>query len=157
MKVTVDVVSYPMKVPFAITGHVFHDTDTIRVTLEHDGFVGRGESVGSYYLDETAASMKADLDTVIAKINASTTPESLQDLMPLCGARNALDCALWDLRAKKLRYVTVEAEHCCTTHYKYMTRPEGLRQMRKFDAFVDHTNDNKPPGVVDCFQFWSVT
>ena len=58
----------------------------------------------------------------------------------------------WDLRVKKLRYVTVEAEHCCTTHYKYMTRPEGLRQMRKFDAFVDHTNDNKPPGVVDCFQ-----
>ncbi|MFK8042349.1 dipeptide epimerase [Congregibacter sp.] len=101
MKVTVDVVSYPMEVPFAITGHVFHDTDTVCVTVEDDGFVGRGESVGSYYLDETAISMKADLDTVIAKITASTTPESLQDLMPLCGARNALDCALWDLRAKR--------------------------------------------------------
>ncbi|WOJ95443.1 dipeptide epimerase [Congregibacter brevis] len=101
MKVTVDVVSYPMEVPFAITGHVFHDTDTVCVTLEDGGFVGRGESVGSYYLHETADSMKADLNTVIANITTSTTPESLQDLMPVCGARNALDCALWDLLAKK--------------------------------------------------------
>ncbi|WP_439102867.1 dipeptide epimerase [Congregibacter sp.] len=101
MKISVDIVSYPMEVPFAITGHVFHDTDTVRVTVEHDGVVGRGESVGSYYLDETAMSMKNDLQAIVGKIDGKTTPESLQDLMPLCGARCALDCALWDLRAKR--------------------------------------------------------
>ncbi|EAQ96022.1 dipeptide epimerase [Congregibacter litoralis] len=101
MKMTVDIVSYPMEVPFAITGHVFHDTDTVRVSLEHEGVIGRGESVGSYYLNETAASMKAELEAIIGHVDATTTPESLQDLMPLCGARCALDCALWDLRAKR--------------------------------------------------------
>ncbi|MDP5054778.1 MAG: dipeptide epimerase, partial [Congregibacter sp.] len=101
MKITVDIVSYPMQVPFAITGHVFHHTETIRVTLEHNGLVGRGESVGTYYLEETAQSMAADLEAIAAKIDASTTPESLQALMPRCGARNALDCALWDYRAKQ--------------------------------------------------------
>ncbi|MFT4768547.1 MAG: L-alanine-DL-glutamate epimerase-like enolase superfamily enzyme [Glaciecola sp.] len=101
MKITVDIASYPMKVPFAITGHVFHETETILVTVEKDGHVGRGESVGSYYLDETAESMAADLDGVSSRIDADTSPESLQELMPLCGARNALDCALWDYRAKR--------------------------------------------------------
>ncbi|WP_439107857.1 dipeptide epimerase [Congregibacter sp.] len=101
MKITIDIVAYPMEVPFAITGHVFYDTETVRVTLEHGGVVGRGESVGTYYLNETAVSMKNDLEAVIGKVDSHTTPESLQDLMPLCGARNALDCALWDLKVKQ--------------------------------------------------------
>ncbi|EED33419.1 mandelate racemase/muconate lactonizing enzyme family protein [gamma proteobacterium NOR5-3] len=101
MKVTVDIITYPMKVPFAITGHVFYDTATVLVTVENDGVIGRGEAVGSYYLDETADSMAADLESVISHIDANTTPEALQDLMPICGARNALDCALWDYRAKR--------------------------------------------------------
>lgn len=100
MKISVDIASYPMKVPFAITGHVFHDTETLRVTIEHEGVTAQGESVGSYYLNETAESMAADMEAFVSKINADTSPESLQDLMPRCGARNALDCALWDYRAK---------------------------------------------------------
>lgn len=100
MKISVDIATYPMKVPFAITGHVFHNTETVRVSIEHNGVVGRGESVGTYYLNETAQSMAIDLDAIIGRIDVDTTPESLQELMPLSGARNALDCALWDYRAK---------------------------------------------------------
>jgi len=101
MNITIDIVSYPMEVPFAITGHVFHETDTVRVTVEHDNVRGRGESVGTYYLDETAESMAADLERMKGLINKDTSPKNLQNLMPLCGARNALDCALWDYQAKR--------------------------------------------------------
>lgn len=100
MNITIDIVSYPMEVPFAITGHVFHETDTVRVTIEHDNVIGRGESVGSYYLNETAPGMAADLERIAGSIDKNTSPADLQSLMPLCGARNALDCALWDYRAK---------------------------------------------------------
>lgn len=101
MNMNIDIVSYPMEVPFAITGHVFYETDTVRVTVEHDGVMGRGESVGTYYLDETAVGMAADLERIAGSIDRNTSPEDLQSLMPLCGARNALDCALWDYRAKR--------------------------------------------------------
>jgi L-alanine-DL-glutamate epimerase-like enolase superfamily enzyme len=101
VKLTIETPSYPLARPFAITGHVFHHTDTVRVTLEHDGVRGSGEAVGTYYLNETADSMRADLEAVAEQISDSMTPEALQGLMPACGARNALDCALWDYRAKR--------------------------------------------------------
>ena len=100
MQIDIDLVSLPLARPFVITGHVFHSADTLRVTLRHGQHRGRGEALGSYYLGETAESMAAQLQSVIPRIDASTRNEDLQSLLPACGARNALDCALWDFRAK---------------------------------------------------------
>lgn len=100
MNVRLDIVSFPLVVPFAITGHTWTRTDTLRVTVEDRGFRGRGEAVGSYYLDETAKSMQAELEDWLPRLLNPLTPESLMTAMPACGARNALDCALWDLRCK---------------------------------------------------------
>lgn len=101
MNIHIETISFRLARPFAITGHVFHDTDTVRVTLEHEGVRGHGEAVGSYYLNETAEGMRTELQAMASTINDSTSPEDLQGLMPPCGARNALDCALWDFRAKR--------------------------------------------------------
>lgn len=101
MQITLELASYPMKVPFAITGHVWTHTDTLRVTVEVDGHRGRGEAVGSYYLGETAEGMRDALERCLPDLGDDLTPETLREAMPPCGARNALDCALWDLRAKR--------------------------------------------------------
>lgn len=99
MKLTVDIVSFPLEKPFVITGHVFETTDTVRVTLSHDGVSGHGEAVGVYYLDETADSMAAQLEAVAGELR-DLDGAAIQALLPPGGARNALDCAWWDYRAK---------------------------------------------------------
>lgn len=101
MKIKIETISFPLKAPFAITGYVFTTTDTVRVTLEDQGFVGHGETIGIYYKNETAASMAAQLEAVASQVTGDLTLDMVQELLPLGGARNALDCALWDLEAKR--------------------------------------------------------
>ncbi len=101
MKLSIDIVSFPLARPFAITGHVFTSTDTVRVTLDDGDHRGQGEAVGTYYLGENASTMVADLEAVAPRIDDNLSSEAIQELLPPSGARNALDCAFWDLCAKR--------------------------------------------------------
>ncbi len=101
MKMTIERKIFPLTAPFVITGYVFKETKAIWVKLEEDGFVGRGEAIGVYYTNETADSMVAQLESVAGAIEAGISLNDVQGLLPSGGARNALDCALWDLEAKK--------------------------------------------------------
>ena len=90
----------PMKAPFRITGYTFTEFDGLVVSLHERGMAGRGEAQGIYYQNETAASMLAQVEALRERIEAGVTRQELLDLLPAGGARNALDCALWDLEAK---------------------------------------------------------
>ena len=92
---------FALKQPFHITGHTMVDTDVVTVMLEKGGHIGRGEASGVYYRkDDDAAGVLKQIEAVRARIEAGIDRESLQRLLPTGGARNALDCALWDLEAK---------------------------------------------------------
>ncbi|EPX86819.1 N-acetyl-D-Glu racemase DgcA [Salipiger mucosus] len=67
---------------------------TVRVT--RDGVTGWGECVPYARYDETLDSVEAE----IAGLPGDVTREALQRLLPAGAARNAVDCALWDLEAK---------------------------------------------------------
>jgi L-alanine-DL-glutamate epimerase-like enolase superfamily enzyme len=54
-------------------------------------------------MDETGASMLADVASVQPAIEAGADRQRLLELLPPGGARNAIDCALWDLEAKQKR------------------------------------------------------
>ena len=73
------------------------------VTLSQDGCVGRGEAAGVYYRNDDVAGMVAQLERARSSIDSGIDRESLQRLLPPGGARNAVDCALWDLDAKLTR------------------------------------------------------
>ncbi|MDP5025815.1 MAG: dipeptide epimerase [Aquiluna sp.] len=90
----------PLERPFSITGHTFINLEAVVVTLTKDGHVGRGEGDGVYFLGESQDSMLAELESVRQQVEAGLTRAELQDLLPAGGARNALDCALWDLESK---------------------------------------------------------
>ncbi len=64
---------------------------------------GRGwaEAAGVDYDGETPASIAAQVAAVAPALDDSITGKDLLRLLPPGGARNALDCALWDLRAKE--------------------------------------------------------
>lgn len=101
MRMIVEKVSFPLAQPFAITGHVFHETETVWVTLIEGDAQGHGEGVGVYYLDDTADKMYDQLLNVQSEVEQGVDFEKIQQLLPPGGARNALDCAYWDFEAKK--------------------------------------------------------
>ena len=72
----------------------------LELTGKH-GARGRAEAAGVDYDGETPASMAAQLLRVQAELHDEVTGADLLELLPAGGARNALDCALWDLRAKE--------------------------------------------------------
>lgn len=92
--------AWRLRSPFRITGRVFEQVEPIVVEIAEDGCIGRGEGLGVYYLDETADSLLAEVAAVKGDVEAGLTREELLTHMPAGGARNAIDCALWDLEAK---------------------------------------------------------
>jgi L-alanine-DL-glutamate epimerase-like enolase superfamily enzyme len=96
----VDVEKWPLKTAFRITGHTWIDLNVVIVTLEQGGFIGRGEAAGVYYRGDVVSSMVQQIEDARASIEAGVDRESLQRLLPAGGARNAVDCALWDLESK---------------------------------------------------------
>ncbi len=93
----------PLSAPFAITGYTFTDITVVVARVAERDAAGEGESAGVYYLGDDADRICAALENVRRDVEAGVDRESLRRLLPPGGARNALDCALWDLEAKRLR------------------------------------------------------
>jgi len=97
MQINIEPHTFPLKFPFVITGHTFTDANTIRVTLHKDGHSGVGEAIGIYYENETPESMTSMLKSIL---HDRISQEEINDILPRGGARNAIDCAFWDLKCK---------------------------------------------------------
>jgi L-Ala-D/L-Glu epimerase len=90
-----------LKAPFRISGYTFEDWPVAVATLHRGGRLGRGEASGVYYLDDTASKVVETLRRLAPELPSDLTREQLRELLPPGGARNALDCALWDLEARE--------------------------------------------------------
>jgi L-alanine-DL-glutamate epimerase-like enolase superfamily enzyme len=73
------------------------EAQVLTVTITKDGVTGQGECVPYARYDETLDSVTAEIEALPAEF----TRKELQDLLPAGAARNAVDCALWDLEAKQ--------------------------------------------------------
>lgn len=62
---------------------------------------GRGEATPYARYGETPDSVLAQIETARIAVEAGADRAALQALLPAGAARNALDCALWDLEAKQ--------------------------------------------------------
>ncbi|RAO75015.1 dipeptide epimerase [Dyella jiangningensis] len=91
----------PLKQPFHITGYTFTECDALVVTLRDGELTGRGEGLGVYYRHDTPTAMIRQVEALRGLIEGGVTREQVLSLLPAGGARNALDCALWDLEAKR--------------------------------------------------------
>jgi L-alanine-DL-glutamate epimerase-like enolase superfamily enzyme len=101
LKLTLEVETLSLSAPFRISGFVFETQEVIVATLEDGVHRGRGEASGVYYLGDTAQTMLRAIEAVRGQIEAGVDRESLQRLLPAGGARNAIDCALWELDADR--------------------------------------------------------
>lgn len=101
MQVNVRRVDWPFASVFRISYKSATEAETVWVELTDGNLVGRGEGLGVSYHGETADSLVAQLTAVKDKLAAGISRAELQALLPAGGARNAVDCALWDLEAKR--------------------------------------------------------
>ena len=87
--------------PFRISGYVFEQVAVVVATLSDGDLQGRGEAAGVYYLGDDADRMVEQLDARRSDIEACEDPEQLRSILPPGGARNAVDCAMWELAARR--------------------------------------------------------
>lgn len=100
LRLHLSIEKWPLKEPFRITGYTMEASEVLVVNLHRDGLVGRGEAAGVFYKNDAPVAMAREVEALRPQIESGIDRLSLQRLMPRGGARNALDCALWDLEAK---------------------------------------------------------
>ena len=94
--------SWPYKRPFRVSRGCDAALEVIVVTLtDSAGLQGRGEAAGVDYDGETVPLLAAQIEALRRLIEAGLDRAVLAARLPPGGARNALDCALWDLEAKR--------------------------------------------------------
>lgn len=100
-RLSVRIETWPIAGQFIISRGAKTEARVVLAELLQDGVCGRGECVPYARYGERPESVAAALEGVAAKVAAGLTREELQDEMPPGAARNALDCAFWDLAAKR--------------------------------------------------------
>jgi len=101
MEFSLHIEDWELTEPFRIAGNEWTNSRCLVVHLSANGFTGRGEAQGIFYLDETAESIFEQAHAVAAEIRRGISRDDLQQLLPAGGARNAIDCAMWDLQCKQ--------------------------------------------------------
>ncbi len=94
---------WPVAGAFTIARGVKTHVDVVVVEIEQDRLVGRGEATPIYYHGETAETVERAIERSRAAIEAGAARVELPDHLGRGAARNALDCALWELEAKRSR------------------------------------------------------
>jgi L-alanine-DL-glutamate epimerase-like enolase superfamily enzyme len=92
---------FPVRGAFTIARGAKTHVDVVVATITDGQQQGRGEATAIYYSGETAETVAAAAAAQAGVISAGATRADLLTLMPAGAARNALDCALWDLEAKQ--------------------------------------------------------
>lgn len=159
LRLTVDRCSWAMREPFAISRGIETEQATVVVTLvDSAGCVGRGEACGVDYHGETQDSMVADVERCRAVIEAGVSLEALQSLLPAGGARNAVDCALWDLVAKQRgRSLFAGMRFPITTAYTIGIREIGAyeatsRRYAAYPVLKIKVDDSDPIAAIEAVQ-----
>lgn len=103
IEMTVERVDLPLRSSFRIADRTYDSFGTVLVRLSDGVHVGIGETAELLYRGETVERIEDDLHSARGLLEHGISRLRLQELMPPCSARNALDCALWDLEARQLK------------------------------------------------------
>jgi len=97
---TVRTERWPIAGAFTISRGAKTEAEVVVAEVSDGSHTGRGECVPYARYRETIAGVTAALEAMRASLARGLTRQALQQAMPAGAARNALDCALWDLEAK---------------------------------------------------------
>ena len=92
---------FPIRGVFRISWGSRTESRAVIATLTDGEHVGRGECMPYARYDETVDSVLAEISGLAPAIANGATRLDIQSLLPAGAARNAIDCAFWDLEAKR--------------------------------------------------------
>ncbi|MGO8921391.1 MAG: N-acetyl-D-Glu racemase DgcA [Xanthobacteraceae bacterium] len=101
MNLTVRIERWPLRHAFTISRGSKTEAVVVVAELERGGHRGRGEAVPYLRYGETPEGVAATIEAMGAALRGRLDRIGLQTVMPSGAARNALDCAFWDLAAKQ--------------------------------------------------------
>ncbi len=93
--------SLPLKETFSISRGPKQSADVVMVEIHQNGLTGCAEAVPYTRYGETIETVTASIEQVKPAIERAMHRDELQQALLPGAARNALDCALWDLEAKR--------------------------------------------------------
>jgi L-alanine-DL-glutamate epimerase-like enolase superfamily enzyme len=99
LKIEAEEEFWPLKHPFRISRGSRTEAHVVVVSVTKGEYTGRGEGVPIARYNQTAATVLEQIESIRGVRDLSR--DNLQQLLPPGAARNALDCALWDLEAKR--------------------------------------------------------
>lgn len=97
MGLTINRDVFPLAQVFTISRGSRTEAKVLSVKISRGGVEGWGECVPYARYNETAASVSAQIESLPEAFDR----QGLYELLPAGAARNAVDCALWDLEAKQ--------------------------------------------------------
>jgi len=92
---------WPVAGSFRISRSSLTEISVVKVTLIHGPHRGQGECRPYARYNETPESVTAQIESILNRVEKGISIVELQTLLPAGAARNAVDCALWDLKAKQ--------------------------------------------------------
>ncbi len=101
LRITCAVETFPIAGSFVIARGAKTEARVVVATITDGVVIGRGECVPYARYGESVESVVASIEGVRTAVEQSPRRTHLQGLLPAGAARNALDCALWDLEAKR--------------------------------------------------------
>ena len=101
MRLTVTTESWPIAGNFTISRGTKTAAEVVVASLSEGAHTGRGECVPYPRYEETVPQVMAALEAVKDRIGTGLTHAGIPALVSPHAARNALDCALWDLHARQ--------------------------------------------------------
>ncbi|KNC09220.1 L-alanine-DL-glutamate epimerase [Klebsiella sp. RIT-PI-d] len=112
--------AWPLHTPFVIARGSRSEAKVVVVEIEQSGIKGTGECTPYLRYGESISSVMAQIMAIRSQIEAGATAREIQTLLPAGAARNAVDCALWDLAARTEQktlsaYLNIPAPHHITT------------------------------------------
>lgn len=100
--------AWPLHTPFVIARGSRSEARVVVVELEEEGVKGTGECTPYPRYGESDASVMAQIMSIVPQLEKELTREALQKLLPAGAARNAVDCALWDLQSRQQQQTLTE-------------------------------------------------
>jgi L-alanine-DL-glutamate epimerase-like enolase superfamily enzyme len=156
VKLTAEAESWPLAAAFTISRGTKTHAHPVVVTLGDGDRRGRGECVPYARYGETVESVLGQIESLRGALEGGQLDrEALQGALPAGAARNALDCAFWDLEAKRSgqpvwRLAGLEAPGPVTTAYTLsLDTPEKMGRQAAANALAATI-------VVDANEGWTV-
>ena len=101
LKLAVSVERFPIRGGFTISRGSKHEAVVVVAAIADRSLIGRGECVPYARYGESVEAVAGAIEACAGAVAEGLTRAKLQSLLPPGAARNALDCALWDLEAKR--------------------------------------------------------